>query len=178
MSKTLFLFKSFLSKTLAGMSLVAALLASALVSANAALPGTVAAWGFNDSGQTTVPAGLSGVAAVAAGGYHTVAIGTVTAAVPSLPTGVTATIPTATTNIQVTWNAVSGATGYKVYMANVPGVTKANYASLGGHVHTGITGTSYTHTGLTSRIAQPQPVTVPLANVAGGPSGMTCRFGR
>jgi hypothetical protein len=32
--------------------------------------GTVVAWGDNDSGQATVPAGLSGVVAIAAGYEH------------------------------------------------------------------------------------------------------------
>ena len=36
--------------------------------------GTVVAWGGNSEGQTTVPAGLSGVVAIAAGGLHTVAL--------------------------------------------------------------------------------------------------------
>ena len=36
--------------------------------------GTVVAWGNNGSGQTKVPAGLSGVVAMAAGGWHTVAL--------------------------------------------------------------------------------------------------------
>ena len=36
--------------------------------------GTVVAWGFNSDGQTTVPAGLSGVVAIAAGAWHTVAL--------------------------------------------------------------------------------------------------------
>ena len=36
--------------------------------------GTVAAWGNNDHGQTTVPAGLTDVAYIAAGGSHTVAL--------------------------------------------------------------------------------------------------------
>ena len=43
--------------------------------------GTVTAWGDDGSGQCRVPAGLSGVSAVAAGGYHSVALrsdGTVT----------------------------------------------------------------------------------------------------
>ena len=35
---------------------------------------TVVAWGYNEFGQTSVPAGLTGVAAVAAGVYHTVAL--------------------------------------------------------------------------------------------------------
>ena len=36
--------------------------------------GTVVAWGHNGSGRTTVPAGLSGVVAIAAGESHTVAL--------------------------------------------------------------------------------------------------------
>jgi alpha-tubulin suppressor-like RCC1 family protein len=36
--------------------------------------GTVATWGTNDAGQTSVPAGLSDVVAVSAGGYHTLAL--------------------------------------------------------------------------------------------------------
>jgi alpha-tubulin suppressor-like RCC1 family protein len=36
--------------------------------------GTVVAWGSNSSGQTTVPAGLNRVVAIAAGGDHTVAL--------------------------------------------------------------------------------------------------------
>jgi alpha-tubulin suppressor-like RCC1 family protein len=36
--------------------------------------GTVAAWGTNDAGQTSVPAGLTDVIAVSAGGYHTLAL--------------------------------------------------------------------------------------------------------
>ena len=36
--------------------------------------GTVVAWGWNESGQTNVPVGLSGVVAIAAGTYHTVAL--------------------------------------------------------------------------------------------------------
>ena len=36
--------------------------------------GTVVAWGENDKGQTKVPAGLSGVVAIAAGWTHTVAL--------------------------------------------------------------------------------------------------------
>jgi hypothetical protein len=36
--------------------------------------GTVAAWGRNDTHQTDVPAGLTGVIAVAAGAYHSLAV--------------------------------------------------------------------------------------------------------
>jgi hypothetical protein len=45
------------------------------VPALAANPGgAVVAWGYNISGQATVPAGLSGVTAVAAGGWHSLAV--------------------------------------------------------------------------------------------------------
>ncbi len=36
--------------------------------------GLVVAWGSNSNGQTTIPAGLSGVTAIAAGSFHTVAL--------------------------------------------------------------------------------------------------------
>ncbi|MFM9967932.1 MAG: beta strand repeat-containing protein [Burkholderiales bacterium] len=63
---------------------------------------------------------------------------------PAAPTGVSANLG-AGNNIQVSWNAVSGATSYNVYMANATNVTKANYASLaGGHVHAGVT-SPFTH---------------------------------
>ncbi len=39
-----------------------------------AMPGTVVAWGSNAQGQTTIPAGLSGVTAITAGEGHTVAL--------------------------------------------------------------------------------------------------------
>src|SRR5207253_648780 len=34
----------------------------------------VAAWGYNSDGETNVPAGLSNVVAISAGGYHSVAL--------------------------------------------------------------------------------------------------------
>ena len=46
----------------------------AVVTVNVAPPGSVVAWGYNAFGQTTVPAGLTGVVAITAGGYHTVAL--------------------------------------------------------------------------------------------------------
>ena len=43
--------------------------------AQAASPGAVVAWGYNGSGQTTVPVvAQTGVMAIAAGDYHTVAL--------------------------------------------------------------------------------------------------------
>ena len=51
------------------------------------------------------------------------------------PTGVVATVPggAGSNNIQVTWNTVSGATGYNVYHAMQSGVTRLNYGSLTGN---------------------------------------------
>jgi len=46
----------------------------ASLTVNQLTPGTVVAWGLNSSGQTTVPAGLSGVVAIAAGAGHIVAL--------------------------------------------------------------------------------------------------------
>jgi|GEM_PF-6998122 len=56
--------------------LVSLLSLGSLPAAGAPLPatGTVVAWGYNDSGQTTLPAGLSHVIAVAAGGDHSLAL--------------------------------------------------------------------------------------------------------
>ena len=42
--------------------------------AHAATPGTVAAWGDNSNGQSTVPAGLSDATAIDAGAYHSLAL--------------------------------------------------------------------------------------------------------
>ena len=51
--------------------------------------------------------------------------------------------------VTLTWGAVQGATSYNIYMATQSGVTKANWQSKpGGMKHEGITGTSFTHTGL------------------------------
>ncbi len=36
--------------------------------------GTVVTWGYNHTGQLNVPQELSGVTAVSAGGFHTVAL--------------------------------------------------------------------------------------------------------
>ena len=62
-----------------------------VLTVNAGAPGTVVAWGANDDGQTTVPvAAQSGVTAIAAGQYHTVALLGTGLVMPSLnarPTG-------------------------------------------------------------------------------------------
>ncbi|GHU73540.1 hypothetical protein FACS189450_13510 [Spirochaetia bacterium] len=61
------------------------------------------------------------------------------ATTPNAPTGVTATAQSSS-SISVSWNAVSGATSYKVYYEIGSSTTK-NLADT-------VTGTSYTHTGL------------------------------
>ena len=42
--------------------------------AQALEPGTVIGWGFNGLGQTTIPAGLTGITAIAAGAFHSLAL--------------------------------------------------------------------------------------------------------
>ena len=68
--------------------------------------------------------------------------------VPSAPTGVIATA--ADGQATITWNPVSGATSYNVYMASQSSVTKSNYSTLpGGMAHSNVT-SPYVHTGLTN----------------------------
>ncbi len=67
---------------------------------------------------------------------------------PSAPAGVTATA--ANGRVTLTWNSVTGATSYNLYMASQSGVTKTNYASLtDGAKLTGVT-SPYAKTGLTN----------------------------
>src|SRR5258706_9821249 len=54
-------------------AMILGLIAAPMADANAT-PGTVVAWGDNTYGQTLVPAGLSGVTAIAAGYYDTYAV--------------------------------------------------------------------------------------------------------
>ena len=72
----------------------------------AAIPGTVVAWGDNGFGQTTVPAGLSGVSAIAAGYYHTVALVGTGAPAPTVAAVFSAD------NLTLVWP--NTATGYRV----------------------------------------------------------------
>ncbi len=67
---------------------------------------------------------------------------------PSLPAGVAAMPSNA--SVSVTWNPVSGATSYNVYMASAPGVTKGNYSTLADGVRYGGVTSPYTQTGLTN----------------------------
>jgi hypothetical protein len=69
-----------------------------------------------------------------------------TGTLPAAPSGVTA--QAADQAVTVSWNTVSGATSYNVYMATQSGVTRDNYASLsGGMQHMSVT-SPYLHTGL------------------------------
>lgn len=67
---------------------------------------------------------------------------------PSTPTGLTAT--SGNSEVTLSWNSVSGAISYNLYMASASGITKSNYSSLAnGMNHTGVT-SPFTHTGLTN----------------------------
>src|SRR5262252_2220100 len=57
-----------------GVALLAATLVAGGVANAAVTPGNVVAWGDNSYGQTNVPAGLSGVTAIAASYYHGMAL--------------------------------------------------------------------------------------------------------
>jgi len=76
---------------------------------------------------------------------------TVNAVVPSTPTGLTAT-GTTTSSISLSWNAVSGATSYKVYRSTSLTGTYSQIAS-------GLTSTTYTDSGLTPGITYYYKVT-------------------
>ena len=57
-------------------------------------------------------------------------------------------------SVDLTWDAVSGANVYHLYMAEVSGVTASNYGELtGGMAHTDISTNSYSHSGLTNDTA-------------------------
>ena len=107
---------------------------------------------------------------------------------PSAPIGVSASLDSGTTNIVVTWTGISGAGGYNIYMAKQPGVTKTNYASLGGQKrfsvaspYTELTATAGTYylvvtalndSGESAESAQVQ-VTVPDTQAPAVPTGVT-----
>jgi fibronectin type 3 domain-containing protein len=129
--------------TLSGTSL-------ALTSSSGTLNGTATV-----SGNTLTISGFTGDAAAingtytkqgssgggtGGGGTGTGGGGSGTTTVPSAPTGVTATAQSSS-SISVSWNAVSGAASYAVYYEVGTSTTKSLASS-------GITGTSYTHSGL------------------------------
>lgn len=88
---------------------------------------------------------------------------TTQAGIPSAPAGLTATAGNG--QVTISWNAVSGATSYNLYMATQSGVTKSYYATLtGGMTHPGVT-SPYIHTGLTNGTAYYFVVTA--ANASG-----------
>jgi fibronectin type 3 domain-containing protein len=66
-------------------------------------------------------------------------------AVPTAPTGLTATRLNQKGRIQLSWNAVNGATSYAVKRSLTSGGPYTN-------VTTGVTSTSYTNTGLSSGV--------------------------
>lgn len=59
------------------MSMVVLAFGASPAAAPAQTGGTVAAWGYDDSGQSTAPAGPGSVKAISAGAYHSMAIGDV-----------------------------------------------------------------------------------------------------
>src|SRR5262245_32914045 len=125
--------------------------------AQAAITHAVVAWGYNQAGQTTAPlAAQSGVTAIAAGGYHTVALkndGTVVAwgnndygqtTVPaSAQNGVTAIAAGSFHTVALKndgsvvawgWNGFGQVTG-----TNAPFSATASPVTLGGQVLSGVT---------------------------------------
>ena len=80
---------------------------------------------------------------------HNLTFANATCGIPTAPIGLSAQISQGTTNVVVNWTGISGASGYNIYMAKVPGVTKANYASLlGGQSRLNVT-SPRTEVGLT-----------------------------
>jgi hypothetical protein len=114
-----------------------------------AMAGTVVAWGWNISGQTNVPAGLSGVTAIAAGFIYTVALksdGTVVAwgenssgqtTVPAGLSGVTAIAAGYAHTVTLKTNGSVVAWGWNVYgQTNVPAGLSGVTAIAAGVYHT------------------------------------------
>lgn len=116
----------------------------------ARVPGSSAAYtvkvslsGYQDSTKEGVFATASSVTVV---NFTLSAASTVTP--PSSPSSVQA--KTGDGKVTLSWNAVSGATSYNLYMAAQSGVTKSNYSlKTGGMKHEAVT-SPYEHTGLTN----------------------------
>lgn len=67
-------------------------------------------------------------------------------ALPSAPTGVSAAAGDA--KVDISWNAVTGATSYNIYWSTISGVTTGSGTQI-----SGITNAAYAHTGLTNGTA-------------------------
>ena len=120
----------------------------AVPTVNAAAGGTVVAWGWNAYGQTTVPAGLSGVTAVAASYSDTVALksdGTVVAwgnngqgqtTVPAGLSGVTAIAAGAYHTVALKNDGTVVAWGIVGYVYQIPPGLSGVTAIAAGELHT------------------------------------------
>ena len=89
--------------------------------------GTITVWGSNENGQLDVPAGLSGVTAVAVGRYHTLALSDPDAARLAI-TGEVA--PGSTVSAELTnWRGSAGDVSYQWYVGGVEveGAAGASY---------------------------------------------------
>lgn len=124
-------------------------LVPAVLPANAASGGTVVVWGSNNYGLTNVPAGLSGVTAIAAGAFHIVALksdGTVVAwgynasgqtTVPAGLNGVTAIDAGVYHTMAVKSDGTVVAWGDNLYGKSTPPVGLSGVVAIsGGNSHT------------------------------------------
>ena len=71
------------------------------------------------------------------------------AGIPDIPQGVVAVGTNA--DVSISWDPVTGADSYTIYMASEPGVTSANFNSLdNGMVHPDLTSSPFTHSAISS----------------------------
>jgi fibronectin type 3 domain-containing protein len=123
--------------------------------------------------------------AVGRGGEST-ASAEVSATPVAVPSGLTATA--AAGQVNLTWTAVPGATSYNLYYATAAGVTPSTGTKV-----SGLTGTSYSHTGLANgttyhyvltavgknseSVASVETVATPVATPPAAPAGLTAAPG-